>query len=278
MTSGVQALQEAREAVCRAADRAQVEVRPMTVTSELAQTEALLAAVWEHPPGVVELDVSLITALARSGNYVVGAFRDGDLVGATAGFRCEPFPTALYSHVTGVDRERALPGTGSALKAYQRQWCLEHGLTEVRWTVDALQARNARLNIGRLGADWLSFHVDYYGELRDGLNRDTGSDRLLLRWDVTRTAGQRPAPPTVTQPLLTRGPDGEPVLGARPTAYCRLEIPRDIDAMRAGDPALAQLWREAVGSVLPDLIDGGWRAVDFDEGGAYVVAPPEEMP
>ena len=134
-----------------------------------------------------------------------------------------------------MDRQRAARGTGTALKAYQRLWCLERGITGVRWTFDALQARNARLNMGRLGAGWASFHVDYYGVLRDGLNRDTGSDRLLLHWDLSRTAADRDAqrPAEVTHTLLSVGPAGEPVLGAVPTAPTRLEIPTDIDALRA---------------------------------------------
>ncbi|USQ79221.1 hypothetical protein NF556_16605 [Ornithinimicrobium faecis] len=274
------ALQEARDAVDQATTRAQVVVRPVTETDELVAMEALLAAVWEHPPGSVELDITLLAALARSGNYVAGAFRADELVGATAGFRCEPFPVTLHSHVTGVDRQRAATGTGTALKAYQRLWCLERGITGVRWTFDALQSRNARLNMGHLGADWVSFHVDYYGELRDGLNRGTGSDRLLLQWDLTRTAADRAdktQQPEPAQTLLARGPAGEPVLGTRPTTYSRLEIPTDIDGLRASDPELAQRWRDTLREVLPGLIADGWRVVDFDEDGAYVIAPPHEQ-
>lgn len=272
------ALQEAREVMEQATARAGVRVRPLTETEDLVEMEALFTAVWEHPPGSVELDISLLAALARSGNYVVGAFREGSLVGATAGFLCEPFPVTLYSHVTGVDRQRAARGTGTALKAYQRLWCLERGITGVRWTFDALQARNARLNMGRLGAGWASFHVDYYGVLRDGLNRDTGSDRLLLHWDLSRTAADRDAqrPAEVTHTLLSVGPAGEPVLGAVPTAPTRLEIPTDIDALRASDPALAQRWRDTLREVLPGLIATGWQVVDFDDRGAYVIAPPQQ--
>ena len=271
------ALAEAGEAVDRATARAQVDVRPITDTAELAEVEALFAAVWEHPPGSVELDITLLAALARSGNYVVGAFRADQLVGASAGFLCEPFPRTLHSHVTGVDRKRAAVGTGTALKAYQRLWCLERGITGVRWTVDALQSRNARLNVGRLGAGWRSFHVNYYGALRDGLNQGTGSDRLLLHWDLTATASDRSGTPETTHTLLTRGPAGEPVLGTAPTAHSRLEIPRDIDALRASDPDLAQRWRDTLRDVLPGLIAGGWRVVDFDERGAYVIAPPPAL-
>lgn len=284
-----EALAEATTALERASAHAQVSVRPVTGTGELAAMETLLARVWQHPPGSVEVDVTMLAALARSGNYVAGAFRRGDdepgdgeeLVGATVGFRSEPFPVTLHSHVTGVDTARALPGTGSALKAHQRVWCLQRAITAVRWTVDPLQARNARLNIGRLGADWVGFVPDYYGDLRDGLNADVGSDRLLLQWDLTRLAADRDAEraaaaAATTQgegTVLARGAAGEPVAGPVPTAYGRLEIPADIDALRATDPDLARQWREALRTLLPGLISSGRRVIDFDEGGAYVVAP-----
>lgn len=271
-----QALAEARTLAAAAAERAGVVVRPVTATADLAAVEALLAAVWQHPPGSVELDITLLAALARTGNYVAGAFRGDDLVGATVGFRAEPFPVTLHSHVTGVDRDRAARGTGGALKAHQRQWCLERGITAVRWTVDPLQARNARLNVHRLGAGWVEFTPDYYGDLVDGLNRGAGSDRLLLEWDLTRGADGRGSPRGRTATTLRRGTSGEPIHGGEPAAYQRLEIPRDIDRLRAQDPATAQRWREALGALLPDLIAAGRPLLDFDDDGAYVVGPPPE--
>lgn len=279
-------LEQAREALAAAEERAGVSVRPVTETPELSAMEALLAKVWQHPPGSVEVDVTMLAALARSGNYVAGAFRSHqrgeELIGATVAFRAAPFPVTLYSHVTGVDRTRSAPGTGSALKAHQRVWCLERDITGVRWTVDPLQARNARLNVGRLGASWVSFHHDYYGTLRDGLNRDVGSDRVLLEWDLRRTpadlaaerAAAHKAGPTAA---LNRGSAGEPLVGPVPTGYARLEIPTDIDALRASDPDLARAWREALGTLLPDLIAADRRLIDFDDG-AYLVAPERQHP
>lgn len=75
------ALQQALKAAARSADWAGVDVRALTETSDLADVEVLLAAVWQHPPGSVELDITLLVALARSGHYVVGAFRDGRTAG-----------------------------------------------------------------------------------------------------------------------------------------------------------------------------------------------------
>lgn len=271
----------ARRTAHAAAERADVAVRPMNDVAELAQAEALLARVWRHAPGSVEVDISMLMALARTGHYVVGAFRHDTLVGATVGFRCEPFPVTLYSHVTGVLREAAMSGTGTALKLYQRMWCLERGMTGVRWTFDPLQARNARLNVHRLQARSVQFSPDYYGMLRDGLNADHGSDRLLVHWDLTVFGGRRPdfdagrTAPAVVQV----GAEGEPLCTDVPTAtHCRVHIPSDIDALRAHHPELAHRWRATVGAVLAELFERGWQVVDFDTSSAYVLRRPNWLP
>lgn len=275
MTAGPDlTLDEAAAAARAAAERAGVAVRPLLDTADLADLEALLTRVWRHPPGSVELDISLLTAVARTGNYVVGAFRDGTLVGGSVGFRAEPFPVTLYSHVTGVDHELAAAGTGTALKAYQRVWCLEQGVTQVRWTFDPLQSRNAYLNIHRLGARPIAFHQDYYGSLRDGLNRDFGSDRLLVEWRVARRpAGEADTGGAVA--VLSPGAGGEPVVGPVPeSGWCRVEIPEDIDEIRARDPNLARRWRDGVRTVLGGLMGEGWEVIDVDRSGAYTLRSP----
>lgn len=63
-----------------------------------------------------------------------------------------------------------------------------------------------------------------------------------------------------------------------PPAYCRLEIPTDIDGLRATDPALAARWREALRTVLPELVAAGRPVIDFDQSGAHVVAPERQDP
>lgn len=273
MSSASTFLQSALSASRAASDRADVTVHTVTDTSLLADVESLLARVWKHPPPSVELDISLLAALARTGNYVSGAYRSGKLVGATAGFRCEPFPTTLYSHVTGVDHSTAAPGTGTALKFHQRVWCLEQGIEGVRWTFDPLQARNARLNVHRLAARPIEYHREYYGQLRDGLNLECGSDRLLVHWDLARAdVGGTEVATAGYAAVLSVDATGGPLLSGRsPTGRCRVSIPRDIDALRARNPDLAQEWRDAVRTVLEELTRDDWQIVDFDDSSSYVL-------
>ena len=48
-------------------------------------------------------------------------------------------------------------------------------------------------------------------------------------------------------------------------------VPRDIAALRADDPALAQRWRLAVRDGLHALVADGARITGFDRAGWYVV-------
>ena len=80
------------------------------------------------------------------------------------------------------------------MKLAQRASCLDRGIGLVRWTFDPLVARNAHLNIGKLGATCDRFHRDYYGEMTDAVNVGDRSDRLVVRWLLDREPGRRAVP------------------------------------------------------------------------------------
>ena len=112
------------------------------------------------------------------------------------------------------DRRHA--GVGFALKLAQRASCLDRDIHLVRWTFDPLVARNAHLNINKLGATCDRFHRDYYGQMPDAINAGDRSDRLVVRWRLDREPGAPRAPgdaecssaaavrPTPRRPTSTR--------------------------------------------------------------------------
>ncbi|HJS57495.1 MAG TPA: GNAT family N-acetyltransferase, partial [Vicinamibacteria bacterium] len=69
----------------------------------------------------------------------------------------------LHSDMLAVLPEHQKLGLGVRLKWAQRQEALERGLTLITWTFDALQARNANLNLRRLGAEAAEFVENLYG-------------------------------------------------------------------------------------------------------------------
>ncbi len=275
----------AARAVTSAASRAGVEVRPLTSHAELAAAADLLTYVWSR-----HFPEDLLRAFELSGNFVAGAFAaDGTMAGASAGWASIGEEPDLHSHVTGVAPSHRRSGVGVVLKLYQRWWALERGIGVVSWTFDPLLRRNARFNLGRLGAAVTDYLENIYGDMDDELNRHDESDRFWVRWrlddpDVVAAAAGTPrvvAPPRGTERRLAPGPDGRPavvppspfapgVAGA--TFTC--SIPGDVEAMRATDPALAAAWRLVLREVLGGALRQGGRVLGLDAEGDYVVAFP----
>jgi predicted GNAT superfamily acetyltransferase len=80
-------------------------------------------------------------------------------------------------------------GLGTRLKLYQRELLLPLGVEVVEWTYDPLEARNAHLNLNRLGAEVVEYVEDMYkGEMGSDLARGIGTDRFIVAW---RIAGER---------------------------------------------------------------------------------------
>ncbi len=92
---------------------------------------------------------------------------------------------AHWSDMLAVREEARGRGLGRRLKAYQRERLLELGIEVAYWTYDPLEARNAHLNIVRLGARPVEYVADMYGsqtgsELHSGL----GTDRFVVEWEL----------------------------------------------------------------------------------------------
>ena len=114
---------------------------------------------------------ALLRALSHAGNFVAGAFAEGELVGVSiAFFGREGDDLHVHSHITGVDPRLQNRSLGFALKQFQRSWALEHGASSVRWTADPLVRRNLYFNLCKLGATVVDYHPDFYGPLLDGVN------------------------------------------------------------------------------------------------------------
>ena len=228
---------------------------------------------------------ALLRAWEHTGQYVVGGYLDGELVAASAAF-LGSFPAgssgrSLHSHITGVRTPWAGRGVGAALKWHQREWALARDIPMITWTYDPLIARNAHFNLTRLGGRLVEYLPDFYGTMPDARNAGQPSDRVLVAWEldspqVRRLAsgGPRPAPAAPRSPRLSPGVGGEPVehppddpFSGDSAAGTRIEIPPDIEALRAFDPDLALQWRLALRRVLPPLLG---RPVSFHRS-AYLI-------
>ncbi len=285
-------------------------IRTIDQPNELAQVVELQRLVW--PGSDVEIVPShLLLTAAHNGGLMAGAFVEETLVGfvfSFLGFHERQGRRWLKhcSHMLGVHPEFQDAGIGRALKSYQREFVLSQGLELITWTYDPLLARNAHLNLARLGAECNTYLTDFYGELADGLNVGLPTDRFQVDWWI---ATPRVAERLRSDPASRPGLDAYLAAGARlinppsvpgqpvpPTdtvfpeqlpATVLLEIPADFLALKAADPAAARRWRLATRAGFLALFKQGYTATDFiyqpgpPARGFYVLSlasPPHQEP
>ncbi|WP_198664386.1 GNAT family N-acetyltransferase [Jiangella endophytica] len=263
---------------------ARLTIRELSALSELEDVYALFDRIWQPDRSNPPVTVEHLRALTHAGNYLAGAFDGDELIGACVGFFAAPPGRSLHSHVAGVSSAARGRHVGFALKAHQREWALERGLSEITWTFDPLVRRNAYFNLAKLQARPGDYLVDFYGDMDDAINGGQGSDRLLMRWRLDAPevvaacaagGGTGAAVPADAVEALSESPSGRPVVAPR-SAWARaprlsVATPPDIEALRGADPETARLWRAAMRDVLGELIGGGARVAGFTRSGTYVV-------
>jgi predicted GNAT superfamily acetyltransferase len=254
---------------------ADVELRPLLAFDQFDDAIAVMAATW-GPYQLLPREV--FTALAHSGNVPWGAYDGGRLVGFVLGWAgIDEDGLHVHSHMLAALPDRRHRGVGYSLKLAQRAQALDQGIHVARWTFDPLVARNAWLNLGKLGAIADRFRRSFYGEMADDLNRDDRTDRLVVRWDLDAEPGPRVVTGAFPTVLAAEGDPAspEPVSGGDPEASgAVIEVPRDHAAIRELDPALAGRWRDAVADTIEKSFAAGLVVVGFDrERSAFVLGP-----
>ncbi len=127
-------------------------------------------------------------------------------------------------------------------------------MTRIVWTFDPLVRRNALFNIARLGARVSRYEIDFYGPVRDAINGEDDTDRLVVEWD---TDGDEGAGPVV----------GDEGLVTVPT-------PADIVGLRAADPIAAHDVRLSLRDELGGRLRAGWTVVGVTAEGSYALLAP----
>jgi predicted GNAT superfamily acetyltransferase len=267
-----------------------VQLNDITEIRELAD---LFAEVWGRP-GSPPIGSDVLKALAHSGNYVVGAYRDQRLIGGLVGWLGgEPRRELhMHSHILGVLPGIESHGLGFELKQHQRWWCLERGVNVMEWTTDPLVRRNGYFNLTKLGALAPEYLVNVYGEMKDGINAGEESDRLLIRWKLDspearaaaaggarepdveglRASGAQvllsvgesssPSPSPLSLTLSPERGEGHPLL---------VQVPEDIVALRREQPDLARVWRLALREALTSAVARGYEITGASRLGWYVL-------
>lgn len=279
-------------------------LRILSDPEEFSGVENLQRLVW--PGNETEIvPAHLLISAVKHGGLCIGAYtreendrEKAQLVGFVFGlpaiYQTPDGPRLMhYSHMLGVHPDHRNAGLGFVLKRAQWQMVRKQGIDRITWTYDPLLSRNAHLNIAKLGAVCNTYHLDYYGVLRDGLNAGTPTDRFEVDWWVhsqrvnrrlSRQARQQldlahylAAGAEIINPSGLRS-DGLPVPRAihfpfdvldQPMpaeAYPGLllvEIPADYLQIKQLDRNLALEWRLHCRQIFPVLFQHGYFVTDF---------------
>lgn len=256
-------------------------IRRIEAVEDLRACEDLQMEVWSYTEREVVPKNELLAAV-RSGGSLMGVFDGPTLIAFSygmAGF--DGRAGYLSSRLVAVREAFRGHGLGERIKVAQREHALELGYDKIKWTQDALQAANARLNFRKLGATTRSYVVDYYGSTSSPLHGALPTDRLELEWDlrsarVKRRLGEEKgvdpaAVPSVAESpvsLLDASSDAPPrPAGARElvegSKRLSVSVPPSFAACLAHDKALGLEWRLATRAAFQRAFAAGYAIVDF---------------
>ncbi|MFL5580890.1 MAG: GNAT family N-acetyltransferase [Gemmatimonadaceae bacterium] len=222
-----------------------VTVRRAATHAEYAEVVAIQRETWGADFTEVVPPAILMVA-QKIGGVTAAAFApDGRMLGFVFGLAGVKDGRAVHwSDMLAVRREARGLGIGPRLKAYQRELALAAGATRMYWTYDPLVARNAHVNLVKLGARAVEYVPDMYGASTGSvLHEGIGTDRLVVEWELQGGRGPRSV-------------GREPVL---------VEIPSDVESLLASDPGEARAWRERTRAAFTRHLADGYAVTGLVE-------------
>jgi predicted GNAT superfamily acetyltransferase len=245
----------------------QITIRTLDSAEDFERVEHLQRLTWGAE--FTELVPAAILMISQKVGGIVAGAEDatGTLVGFVFGLTgLRHGRLAHWSHMLAVDESLQGAGIGRRLKLYQRNRLLEMGVEHCYWTYDPLVARNAHLNINRLGALPTEYIPDMYGaDTKSSLHSGIGTDRFIVEWELRS--------PRVLQAIHT-APHESTVERADPDAI-HVGVPDDIQAVKEASPAEARAWRERSRSAFLEHLKDGHRVTGFardpSKGCAYYI-------
>jgi predicted GNAT superfamily acetyltransferase len=226
-------------------------IRPCRNLKELSAAVKIQEEVWGYSEREL-YPLRLFVNLARIGGHVLGAFTgEGRLVGFVASMPAWHAGRHYYHSLSlGVLPRHENQGLGRALKWAQRRAALRAGVHLIEWTFDPLRAKNAYLNIQRLGATARCYLPDYYGHVDSRLQRGLPSDRLIAAWELK-------------SPRVKRAAAGKLPRSAKRQPLAEVQIPADAGALVRSRPQEARAWQLRVREQLQTYFAQGLAITGF---------------
>ncbi|MBY0489871.1 MAG: hypothetical protein K2R93_08520 [Gemmatimonadaceae bacterium] len=241
-----------------------IEIRLVATLDEYAACVALQERIWG--PGFKEtVPPAILMVAQKMAGVTAGAFdADGRLLGFVFGISGLRHGTlSHWSDMLAVHPDARGANLGERLKHFQRAVCRSHGIPLMYWTFDPLVARNAHLNLMRLGARAAEYAVNLYGSNTGSpLHGALDTDRWIAAWDL-ETPATPPAAPVADGVFVVRPyePTALPIESAFVDGPAiRVGIPDDHERL-AFEERVA--WRLATRRALTHYLERGWTVRGF---------------
>ena len=260
-------------------------IRPFASIEDFKECVRLQEEIWGEDFSE-RVAVAVLKVSQRLGGIASGAYDgEGGLVGFVFGMTgVQAGQIVHWSDMLAVRPELQDAGLGTLLKAYQRDELLSRGITRMQWTFDPLEAKNAHLNLNKLGAVAGEYVQDMYGGTDSPLHRGIGTDRFVPTWAmdsprvVERLVEGRPGPVPggdegAPQAFPVRRDGGLDLPGEADLAIdvdrLLVPIPTSIQELRDASLEAAVRWRAATRSVLTTYMERGFEARELYRRDGY---------
>ena len=253
-----------------------ISIRRVRTNEEYDACVRMQHAIWGED-FTESVPATILKVTQQIGGVTAGAFdASGRLLGFVFGMMGSMDGKLVHwSDMLAVHHDARNKGLGRRLKLFQRELLRPLGVERMFWTYDPLVAKNAFLNIVRLGARPTEYVVDMYGsDTHSALHSGLGTDRFIVAWDLTRDGGantpsaaEREAA-VLQAPIanaLTKGDGADAGLPAElPDAdVVRVEVPADVDAVIARDISAAATLRASTRRIFTHYMDRHYRVSGF---------------
>jgi predicted GNAT superfamily acetyltransferase len=244
-------------------------VRSLRTQGDYEQCEELERTTWGESYVVPS---SLVMVVQKIGGVAAGAFdAEGRLVGTVFGLTgWHDEQRVHWSHMAAVRADLRGRGLGRELKLFQRQVVRDQGISTMLWSYDPLVARNAQLNINRLGALPVEYIEDLYGPGSDSkLHRGLGTDRFVVSWPLEETPASAIEDSSAWSAVPSANTDamGAPLVGdfeVPDSELARVEIPVDVQRAKEEAEDAGARWRFCTRRAFQEYFSRGHQVVGFE--------------
>lgn len=240
-----------------------------------------LAGGWER----LVLPTYALVTVERSGGILLGAYDTDsnsqrlcgaliDLVGEVDGHKVG---SNLFFGVSPKARNH---GIGQSLRREERRLARRAGASLLTWTIDPLRGVDAHIAFNKLGAIGVAYIRNLYGPLSSPADSGLATDRIEVEWWIDSPRANavldRGMPPPHYRLGLERMEVATKTRGvgagmrqlvefnpAPKSGMILVEIPGDLDRLRAAAPKLARDWRVKTREVFESMLSRGYLISGF---------------